>query len=142
MKIEEGPTQTLARKIGGHWVLNDPPPDPTLELLKCQRYQWICSSVAWEIFAIAQAVSATLAVALIDFPVTMRTSPNIYSEGSFVLTDLLTVASSKEVTKIEKYMASVNSVRLNVFSAGLTPGKTYFLRTPVSNSKLIFDANL
>lgn len=38
IKLEEGHTQTLARKIGDQWVLNDPPPDPALELLKCQRY--------------------------------------------------------------------------------------------------------
>lgn len=37
-KLEEGAEQTLARKIGDQWVLNDPPPDYGLELLKCQRY--------------------------------------------------------------------------------------------------------
>ena len=40
-KLEKGTEQTLARKIGDQWVLNDPPPDPTLELLKCQRYQCV-----------------------------------------------------------------------------------------------------
>lgn len=39
-KLELGPVQTLAHKdASGNWVLNDPPPDPTLELAKCQRYQ-------------------------------------------------------------------------------------------------------
>lgn len=37
-KLEEGTQQTFARKVGDQWVLNDPPPDPTLELLKCQKY--------------------------------------------------------------------------------------------------------
>ncbi len=41
IKLEKGTEQTLARKIGDQWVLNDPPPDPTLELLKCQRYQCV-----------------------------------------------------------------------------------------------------
>lgn len=37
-KLELGPTQTLAHKdAAGNWVLNDRP-DPTLELVKCQRY--------------------------------------------------------------------------------------------------------
>ena len=40
-KLEKGTEQTLARKIGDQWILNDPPPDPTLELLKCQRYQCV-----------------------------------------------------------------------------------------------------
>ena len=37
-KLELGSVQTLARKEGDAWVLSDPPPDPALELLKCQRY--------------------------------------------------------------------------------------------------------
>ena len=37
-KLELGPVQTLAHKEGDTWVLNDPPPDPALELAKCQRY--------------------------------------------------------------------------------------------------------
>lgn len=37
-KLEVGNTQTLARQEGGKWILNDAPPNPALELLKCQRY--------------------------------------------------------------------------------------------------------
>lgn len=37
-KLELGSTQTLAVQSGSSWVLNDPPPDKTLELAKCQRY--------------------------------------------------------------------------------------------------------
>lgn len=38
-KLELGPIQTLAHQdTDGTWVLNDPSPDFTLELLKCQRY--------------------------------------------------------------------------------------------------------
>lgn len=38
-KVELGPVQTLAHKEGDTWLLNDPPPNKALELLKCQRYQ-------------------------------------------------------------------------------------------------------
>lgn len=38
VKLELGSEQTLAHKEGDTWVLNDPPPDPALELEKCQRY--------------------------------------------------------------------------------------------------------
>lgn len=39
VKLELGDTQTLAHQdADGNWVLNDPPPDPALELLKCRRY--------------------------------------------------------------------------------------------------------
>lgn len=38
-KLELGPNQTQAHQdANGNWVLNDPPPDFGLELLKCQRY--------------------------------------------------------------------------------------------------------
>lgn len=40
-KLELGPVQTLARKEGSIWVLNDPPPNPALELAKCQRYMLV-----------------------------------------------------------------------------------------------------
>lgn len=39
IKLEIGTEQTLAHLEENNWVLNDPPPNPTLELLKCQRYQ-------------------------------------------------------------------------------------------------------
>lgn len=40
IKLELGDTQTLAHQDeNGNWVLSDPPPDYTLELLKCMRYQ-------------------------------------------------------------------------------------------------------
>lgn len=37
-KLELGAQQTLAHKEGDTWMLNDPPPNKALELLKCQRY--------------------------------------------------------------------------------------------------------
>lgn len=37
-KLEFGSESTLAHKEGDTWVLNDPPPNPALELAKCQRY--------------------------------------------------------------------------------------------------------
>lgn len=45
VKLELGPVQTLAHKEGDTWVLNDPPPDPTLELAKCQSYQEKVTSI-------------------------------------------------------------------------------------------------
>ncbi len=41
VKLELGSTQTLAHQdADGNWVLNDPPPDKGMELLKCQRYYY------------------------------------------------------------------------------------------------------
>lgn len=39
VKLELGSQQTLARQdVDGSWVLSDPPPDRTLEEMKCRRY--------------------------------------------------------------------------------------------------------
>lgn len=45
VKLELGSVQTLAHQDeDGNWVLNDPPPNKGLELLKCQRYYQLFSS--------------------------------------------------------------------------------------------------
>lgn len=47
VKLELGEVQTLARQdSGGNWILNDPPPNYGLELLKCQRYYQLYSTAA------------------------------------------------------------------------------------------------
>lgn len=64
-KLELGDQQTLAHKEGDVWVLNDPAPSPSLELLKCQRY-----------FQVFETQSARPTKAL-DFRPTMRTEPTL-----------------------------------------------------------------
>ena len=45
VKLEIGSTQTLAHQdADGNWVLNGPPPDKALELMKCQKYYQLFSS--------------------------------------------------------------------------------------------------
>ncbi len=45
VKLELGSVQTLAEQNAeGEWILRDPPPDGTQELLKCQRYYQVFSS--------------------------------------------------------------------------------------------------
>lgn len=64
VKLELGSQQTLAHQdSSGNWVLNDPPPDKALELLKCQRYYQVFSSAS---------IRPTKAV---DFRPTMRIDP-------------------------------------------------------------------
>lgn len=74
VKLELGSVQTLAHKEGDIWVLNDPPPDKALELLKCQRYQWITPSGS--IFWLYKCHDGVNRLA-VSFPVTMRAVPSI-----------------------------------------------------------------
>lgn len=76
-KMELGPVQTLAHQdASGNWVLNDPPPNKTLELAKCQRYfnkivgNYVGSSSNYAANPGRQRITVT-------FPTTMRANPVI-----------------------------------------------------------------
>ncbi len=63
-KFELGEHQTLAHQdADGNWMLNDPPPNKAIELLKCQRYYQLFSS------ELARPAS------LVDYRPPMRTNP-------------------------------------------------------------------
>lgn len=81
-KLELGDKQTLARKIGDQWVLNDPPPDPALALLKCQRY--------FQIFA-TESLRPTDKD---DFRPTMRATPAL---GTFIINGKTYYTASAEL---------------------------------------------
>lgn len=66
VKLEQGGNQTLAHQdADGTWVLNDPPSNKPLELLKCQRHYQMFSS---------EALRPTNAV---DFRPVMRINPTL-----------------------------------------------------------------
>lgn len=76
MKLELGPTQTLAhRDEDGNWVLNEIP-DYGGELAKCQRYYWKSSTV----FNL-EYYNQTRLLANIKFPVPMRIAPTVSVES-------------------------------------------------------------
>ena len=80
-KLELGTTQTLAHQdADGNWVLNDPPPNKALELLKCQRYQL---SQHWCNYP-ATFIAQDSIEFNIPIPVTMRANP---SASGFVVRD-------------------------------------------------------
>lgn len=76
VKLELGTEQTLARQdADGNWVLNDPPPNYALELLKCQRY---FERAHWNIsLAVASSASEIRFCSTYYFKTPKRTSPSI-----------------------------------------------------------------
>lgn len=78
-KLELGPVQTLAHKEGDTWVLNDPPPDPALELLKCKKYLQPMMFSAWSCVDkhISTKGEFLLTFESRMFPVQMRANPII-----------------------------------------------------------------
>lgn len=82
-KLEHGHVQTLAHKdASGRWVLNDPPPDPALELAKCQRY-YVRSKLGHVVNPDLR--NGNLIAMNLKFPVPMRIRPRvtIYSSPEF-----------------------------------------------------------
>ena len=79
VKLEFGPVSTLAHKEGDTWVLNDPPPDPALELLKCKKYLQPMMFSAWSCVDkyISTKGEFLLTFESRMFPVQMRANPII-----------------------------------------------------------------
>ena len=84
-KLELGPVQTLAHKdASGNWVLNDPPPDPALELAKCQRYGFPITT--WQLYS-AIVVTDTRLWFEIPSPVELRENPALTYKNATLLVD-------------------------------------------------------
>jgi len=72
-KLEYGTQQTLARKdANGNWVLNDPPPNKELELLKCQKYQ-----LFGPILGTYYQMTGGAPRVLLPTPIPMRATPTV-----------------------------------------------------------------
>lgn len=73
VKMEVGTEQTLARKdANGNWVLNDPPPNKELELLKCQKYQ-----LFGPILGTYYQMTGGAPRVLLPTPIPMRATPTV-----------------------------------------------------------------
>ena len=105
-KLEEGSEQTLARKIGDQWVLNDPPPNYQQELAKCQRYYisqigTLCNGY----------ITGAEAQVFVPTPVTMRANPI----AEIVFADnIVSPDGVWNVLAITNTVAYKNGVKLNI----------------------------
>lgn len=143
-KLELGTQQTLAHQdADGNWVLNDPPPNKELELLKCQKYFKRIKANNIMVPAVGYCPTNNLAVVPIQLSVPLRTNPTIrYSDLNDVtirvsgVTDLIP-------TKITPYYTLGQQFIYGYFElAGNAPvGGAAILR--IANSGYLdFDANL
>lgn len=149
-KLELGRNQTLAHREGNKWVLNDPPPNYALELLKCQRYQVVydfkyqwCTVMATGIISPSVAGSRPI----ITLPVEPRiTNPSVSILGNGELK--LSSASEEKRYAIKNVLwgqAIGNSLRMGVELESCPESNKAMdkiINETTENMKLIVDANL
>jgi len=134
-KLELGTVQTLAHQdASGNWVLNDPPPDPPLQILKCQRYLYnpfYGYAEGYAALGIGQGYNSTIADIFLHNRTPMRIMPTPIYKGAFSLTPSNVSGADIPVTKIEVIAptcsVSITTLRCTV-AGGITVGGTYILR--------------
>jgi len=139
IKLELGPVQTLAHKEGDTWVLNDPPPNKALELVKCQRYQIIPGreNVIY-MFALGTGYTTNSIRFFFTLPTTMRAKAAIKFENLYAHMGT-TLLKIKEITN---YGSVANGIWLHAVVEGTVEiGKAYYLRSE-SPFSFVIDANL
>lgn len=147
IKLELGTNQTLAIKnADGEWILNDPPPDKALELLKCQRYLVVFNSgmYAGHRFGMGVAPDENNVRVLLRFPVNMRTTPSVVTSGKFRLSHNMAVPYNDSIlaTNIQLAYRDTECALLSV-KGPVTSGELYGLVADGSDiGRIIFDANL
>lgn len=131
-KLELGPTQTLAHKENGVWVLNETP-DYGEQLARCQRYYLVTSA---KHFFSGWATTGNTGFILVPTPAQMRIKPiiTILANGVFIQNDKLT-----DLTAANFELESVDAVGLKIKLNGLNCSTGPFA---VADAQIAFSADL
>ena len=145
-KLELGTVQTLAHQDDfGNWVLNDPPPDKTLELLKCQRYQVVYhfKDIYDSIGRATLQRDALFWYCYLHLSVPVSKTPTIVSEGEFAITFPDETYMSVFDIQLWRLIGNVLVFRFHAKEATSEHiGKSGAFRALTAPAKLIIDANL
>lgn len=143
VKLELGAVQTLAHKEGAAWVLNDPPPDKALELLKCCRYYYssMYSGISTRNLHVFQLQEASDVLTVnVSFPVPIRTNPTvtIFSGDGQTANAVSAWAANTTIPNVNVYGRESNTGTLGLgtlAASAALPAGTYSFH-------VIADANL
>ena len=149
-KLELGSQQTLAhRDASGNWVLNDPPPDPALELAKCQRYQFVIRAGMlndpYPTVGMGIARSAAEMNLMIPLPTTMRARPSISVEGNGIyVRNSMDTGKNLHNIEVDTFNGTTLLCKSVLEDGNFTVSGAYqaFLAGPGNSSKVVIDANL
>lgn len=115
-KLEPGPFQTLAHREGNTWVLNDPPPNYALELLKCQRYFVRMKNTESSAVSIGFGSKTAHNKVAITVPlaVPMRIKPTVKCSDPSLLRVVGSTGEQYDVTSFYGEALSANQLRISV----------------------------
>ena len=129
VKLEPGSVSTLHL---------DTAPDPTTELLKCQRYFYRLTNADQIYMSFADSSSA--ASVIFNLPVPMRTTPTFSYAGSFYLRYM---GTNEPVTGIAMGGSNNERIGLSISTSGtLTIGQAGYFNASNTSSYLDFSADL
>lgn len=114
-KLEPGPFQTLAHMEGNTWVLNDPPPNYALELLKCQRYFVRMKNTESSAVSIGFGSKSSHNKVAITVPlaVPMRIKPTVKCSDPSLLRVVGSTGEQYDVTSFYGEVLSANQLRIS-----------------------------
>ena len=140
-KLEFGSAQTLAHQDGdGSWVLNDPPPDPALELIKCQRYQRVYYRSDNNITMGLAACTTSTTQIVMTFPFSMRAIPSALNVEDLIVRDAQTGAEV-EITSAKFYGTGGETGIILTINGTFSRGVVYNVSARTGHY-LVVDANL
>lgn len=145
VKLELGPVQTLAHKEGDTWVLNDPPPDPALELAKCQRYQFVINpQQLYAKFGIAVSHDIDMVFADVALPVPLRALPAIQvtNVNNIRFIRCGPMEAQIPITNVSLNSIIGNIIYLNIEVPGISLGDYGFMDFSSTDARIVLDANL
>lgn len=132
IKLELGPTQTLAHREGDKWVLNEMP-DYGEQLRRCQRYYLITSA---KHFFSGWATTGNTGFIFVPVPTQMRIKPiiTVLAGGTFIQND-----KTADLTAANFELESADAVGLKIKLNGLNCSTGPFT---VADSQIAFSADL
>lgn len=142
-KLELGPTQTLAHKENGVWVLNEIP-DYGEQLRRCQRYAIdLHGPTNYGVLGSGVARRTDRASIFCPLPVSMRVTPVATFGGSLTLASDADAGRGYVVTAVNVDHINSNGITLNVDTAGLTISTIYQLwRQGDASAHILLSADL
>lgn len=143
VKLELGPTQTLAHREGDKWVINEVP-EYGNQLRRCQRYAIdLHGPTNYGVLGSGVARRTDRASIFCPLPVSMRVTPVATFGGSLTLASDADAGRGYVVTAVNVDHINSNGITLNVDTAGLSISTVYQLwRQGDASAHILLSADL